>query len=152
MRSSLAVLLCLLLAAAPFAASAQPARPGGDGPGGDAPGWDGPDWDGAAAAVSPTRPWVVDRSGLTAVPLPSDGWCEDGTGVVRVRVDALDPGAYAPPRDRLQRFLSGVRFLVQQGCPEASVIEVQGYANGTRSFLGSLLRAEDWRLEGAELR
>ncbi|WP_119166912.1 hypothetical protein [Algihabitans albus] len=106
-------------------------------------------------AAVPTRPWVVDRTGLTAVPLPARGWCPtpelDGSGVVRLRVDSLDRRAYAAPRRDLQRFLSGVRFLVQQDCPQVQAIEVQGYAAGTRSFLGSLLREEGWTLQGAQL-
>lgn len=103
-------------------------------------------------AAAQTRPWIVDGTGLTAVPIPAEGWCEGGTGVVRVRIDALERSAFAPPRRQLQRFLSGVRFLVLQGCPGTRAIEVQGYAGGTRAFLGSLHLDEHWRLEGAELR
>lgn len=106
-------------------------------------------------SASPTRPWVVDRTGLTAVPLPARGWCptaqQGGTGVVRLRVDALDRRAYAAPRRDLQRFLSGVRFLVEQDCPQVWAIEVQGYAAGARSFLGSLMREDGWALQGAQL-
>ncbi len=109
----------------------------------------------SAAAPAPTRPWVVDRTGLTAVPIPAQGWCptprQGGDGVVRLRVDALDARAYRAPRLALQRFLSGVRFVVQQDCPQVWAIEVQGYAAGTRRFLGSLVRDEDWRLEGTLL-
>jgi hypothetical protein len=102
--------------------------------------------------AAPTRPYATDRTGLTAVPLPAQGWCEDPDGVVRVRVDALDRAAYAPPRRTLQRFLQGVRFAVQQDCPEVWAIEVQGYAGGVRHFVGTLQRREDWRLQGAMLR
>lgn len=104
---------------------------------------------------TPTRPWVVDGTGLTAVPLPAQGWCptehQGGTGVVRLRIDALDSRAYAAPRRDLQRFLSGVRFLVEQDCPQVWAIEVQGYAAGARSFLGSLMRENGWALQGAQL-
>lgn len=134
-RPLILCLLLLLLPVLPAAAQTHAREPG--------------------TAAAPTRPWVVDRTGLTAVPLPARGWCptpqQGGTGVVRLRIDALDRTAYAAPRRDLQRFLSGVRFLIEQDCPQVWAIEVQGYAAGTRRFLGSLLREDGWALEGAML-
>jgi hypothetical protein len=110
-------------------------------------------WSAPEEAAVPTRPWIVDRTGLTAVPLPARGWCPlpgEG-GIVRVRIDALDRETFRPPRIGLQRFLSGVRFLVQQDCAAAEAIEVVGYASGTRTFVGSMTAHRAWQLQGAML-
>jgi hypothetical protein len=51
----------------------------------------------------------------------------------------------------LQRFLSGVRFVVLQDCAQADVIEIVGYAGGTRTFVGSMTARRAWQLQGAML-